>query len=143
MANRKENRYSVPKHTGHHDISAWLIGKPFFLSSAIKHMWRGWNEIDDLAKAVNDLRLARLGETGTHFELMAADLCLLFKTATAEQRPHLLLMGSLVNAQDGLGYPASQEIGFSVIDNTIIALNSRIAALSEFGEAVHGDIYNA
>lgn len=69
MANRSENRYRLPKRLGGADITHWVAGKPFFLASAIKYTWRGWEQEDDLRKALDCLEKAVLHEK-PEFQLM-------------------------------------------------------------------------
>lgn len=77
MANRSPDRYMLPKPFENRDLTLWLAGKPFFLASAIKHSFRGWNDADDLRKALGDIGRSRLHEFNygdIRMELMWFDL---------------------------------------------------------------------
>ena len=49
--NRAPDRYMLPSFVGCRDTSHWVEELPFFLGSAVKYIWRGWDHIGDLQKA--------------------------------------------------------------------------------------------
>lgn len=49
--NRAPDRYMLPSFMGRRDTSHWVEELPFFLGSAVKYIWRGWDHAGDLQKA--------------------------------------------------------------------------------------------
>lgn len=58
-SNRSPDRYKLPDYLGREDTRDWVSGMPFFLGSAVKYVWRGWDSIDDMKKALDSLRIHR------------------------------------------------------------------------------------
>ena len=56
MANRAAGRYDLPICLGtKNDATQWVAGAPYFFGNAVKYIWRGWDEADDLSKAADCL----------------------------------------------------------------------------------------
>lgn len=55
MANRTPDRYKLPSYIGGDIGSRWLKNVPFWIGSAIKYIYRGWDDVEDLEKSLHCL----------------------------------------------------------------------------------------
>lgn len=51
--NRRPNRYDLPAYCGATNTAYWVEDVPYFYGSLIKYVWRGWNSVSDLTKAID------------------------------------------------------------------------------------------
>lgn len=56
MANRRSDRYTLPEVLGNENMGhRWFSDMPFWLGCAIKYTYRGWDDAEDIDKAINSL----------------------------------------------------------------------------------------
>lgn len=51
--NRTPSRYDLPAGCGGVDITHWVRNTPFFYGCLIKYVWRGWDSLSDMMKALD------------------------------------------------------------------------------------------
>lgn len=103
--NRSPGRYDLPAGCAGGDTSHWVTDTPFFYGCLIKYVWRGWDSVSDMTKALDCATRVfadmysnnpMYGALNIGLAPMAADICVLndLQYSSYEHRQALALASS-------------------------------------------------